>query len=128
MSIAQQIPMQSGAGRDTFAVRADMQRILIITALLLIASGADAQKNSAQQKMDAYYTCLKSSAARLDDHRSDARTVAGAIYQDCSAEHLAAVRAFSGLDEAAARQVLRGNREADIDRATFIVLHGRKTN
>lgn len=65
-----------------------MRRTALIAALLVAChSGAGAQDN-AQRTAELYVECLKARAAQLDDRMSDARTIAGAIYQACIIECL----------------------------------------
>jgi hypothetical protein len=59
----------------------------------------------------AYNACLDRNAARLDDHKSDAATIAEAIQADCFAEGEAVLVAFAqGIAPVAAHRLREGMR------------------
>ena len=100
-------------------------RMLLVGAVLIASqSGAGAQ-DEAQRTAGQYMDCLKSRAAQLDDRTSDARTIAGAIYQACIIERTISTQAYSGLDREKSAQLMTMTRDADIDRATVVVLQHR---
>jgi hypothetical protein len=85
----------------------------------------DALISNARADAAAYFKCLQRQADELDDHKSDARTIAGAVLAACREILLADMAAIYGLNAATAEQLLRERREGDLDDATIVVLQQR---
>lgn len=110
-----------------------MHRALLVTAVLLFVSGcasgpppaSDAEKNEA---IKAHFLCLVNAAAKMDDHRSDAATIAIAIEPMCAREFEVVIETFSrAAPNSVAAGMLRQRLMADqLQTATGAVLSERQ--
>ncbi|MCT4496061.1 hypothetical protein [Bosea minatitlanensis] len=93
-----------------------MMRAVIAAGLMVVSGAARGQSE---------FDCYERQAARLDDKRSDARTVAAAVVATCHPGRFS-TRNGRGELTAAVRAELEKSRTAEIDMATVFVLRGRK--
>lgn len=104
-----------------------MRRISVAMLLMASASGAGAFDMKKFLELDSkYLACMDAQALRLDDGRSDARSVASAVYAACGPDKMAAVATAGFSSQDAAAKAVRDSRDQDIDRATIAVLKVRK--
>lgn len=104
-----------------------MKRVVVTTLLMIAsASGAGAFDAAKFLQLDGeLLACFEAEAARLDDGRSDVRSVAAAVYAACGR---AKMKVLSGMDfssQEAVTNALRASRDQDIDRASIAVLKVR---
>lgn len=115
---------------------------VIVLALVACATGAVAQYNSGMPSgvgiwperdlkafadaNDKYQICFAEQATKLDDDRSDARTIAAAVYAACWKAKIATLQATGGMNSTdAINRALQASRDEDIDRASIAVLEAR---
>ena len=72
-----------------------------------------------------YLQCFDEQAARLDDGRSDVRSVAAAIYAACGKAKMAALLTMNFNSQEAVTKAVQATRDQDIDRASIAVLKVR---
>jgi len=120
---ASQLPDHQ-AGSKTMAWR------IACAAILGLAIAGCADAPASQVEKDAadteLFTCLSSAAARLDDGRSDAGTVAVAVIGACGREFVAVDQAqFRGLDLDMQARLASMSFERHLKIATYAVLTTR---
>lgn len=99
-------------------------RSLTFTLLLANATGAAAQVDKMSTAAQ-YIECMKLRTDQLDDGKSDARSVAAAVYSACQSERRAHMRYTAGVDNTRAQQLMDVSREQDIDQVSAVVLQER---
>jgi hypothetical protein len=107
-----------------------------IGAAVLVAMavvGITMQAESAKRKdpaLDAYANCIFDTVMRLDDGRSDAKTVALGVASECAWKRelaIAEMQSVIGSDDPGARQGLAdGVRDSEIERIVATVLDLRR--
>ena len=112
----QRTPLERLLSRSTEGAGGQMNRAYLIgltaAAGLIGHMSAASQPNVSQKApaespdaQGAFVACLAGAAARVDDHQSDASTIAAAILPSCSAEGARAAEAYSEDMNPAARAI-----------------------
>jgi hypothetical protein len=103
-----------------------------LIALLLGACGSTPPPATEEEKnavLEAQYACLTNAAKELDDHKSDASTIAVAVAGKCVAEFDAAATLWGRtLPPMAAAELRRQAEDQAVVFATRIVLEERRGN
>jgi hypothetical protein len=108
-------------------------RLGIGAAVFIAAAGAMAWAENAKNKdpaLDAYASCIFDAVVRLDDGRSDAKTIAVGVAAECAWKRelaIAEMQSVIGSDDPGARQGLAdGVRGSETGRIVATVLDLRK--
>jgi hypothetical protein len=97
----------------------------------LFAFGAVLAAVPAAAQLTDWHRCIVEKVARLEDHRSDARSVAAAVVQSCRQVRINELKPKIPRDlvddevEARLARLVDGGREQDIDYVTATVLEAR---
>lgn len=106
-----------------------MRMVVVLAAALAAgATGAGAQADLGKlvDHDGELLLCFDVQAARLDDGRSDVRSVAAAVLAACGPVKMKKMAAAGFTSQAAVANAVQATREQDVDRASIAVLKKRK--
>jgi hypothetical protein len=104
-----------------------MKAFICVAALALVGMTARAEAQNAS--MRTFLLCTMRAENLLDDHISDAQTIALALTERCFLEYAAVAAAFEPTDSPHARALVieqRNSREAKVDASLETVLSMRR--
>ncbi|MCK1407645.1 hypothetical protein [Bradyrhizobium sp. 76] len=103
-----------------------MTRTLVVLLLIASASGAGAIDANRFLQLDTeLLACFDQQAVRLDDGRSDARSVAAGVFAACGPAKMKLLSEMGFSSQEAVAKAYRDGRDQDVDRATIAVLKAR---
>ena len=103
-----------------------MRQCAILCVLWLVSAvGAVAQQLPSSENALNYQACLTVQAQDLDDHISDARTIASAASISCVEQRAKEIAERLSVPPESARKMALDQRSDDTDRALIVVLRER---